>query len=302
MTFIHFIHLSFNLFIITLLVYVLLSSNIGFQKRTFISLFLATAFFFGFILSFNFLINLKEPLYVNQVSIYTLVRHSIFILIICAGFLYYLLKKYKSFYSYTIEFLSSPFMYEDLRLFINNFNPNILIHISNNIINQMRYNVFKKNIYIAIFLMVKLIIPFLSTCIFFNFAFLKGDLRYMIYILPFSLIGYILSFYIYWLDLYSTKNMDFGNKILTVRLKSNVTFDITTIAVTVNSFDISLTTFGLIQGYLKNQLPLLSENWLTFAHFRYIMRNYTGKTFYVNKFFLIINILSYINILILFIK
>lgn len=295
------IHVFFDIFISTLLIYLSISSNIGFKKRTFFSFLLATLFFSGFIISFNYLINLQDPLYVDQVSTYTVIRHSIFILIVGFSFLYYLLKKYKNIYSYTFELFSSPFMYEDLRLLINDLNPKILIHISNNIINQIRYKEIKKSIYIAILIFLRFIVPFINTCIFFNFVFLHGDLRYMIYILPFSFLGYLLSFYIYWLDLYSKKNMDFGNKILNIKLKGDIASNITTFAVTSNSFDISLTEFGFSQGYLKSQLPLLSENWITFAHFRHLIRNYTKKTFYVHKFFLIANMVLYINILILFI-
>jgi hypothetical protein len=110
--------------------------------------------------------------------------------------------------------------------------------------------------------------PVIQTLFLINFAFLHGDLKYNIYLLPVSFFTWCISFIDYYFNTFITQSGNYIRAVLHMQVdspdKKNHINNV--IMCNINDLRCKLTDFGVQEGFTENDLSYLANKWLYLNH------------------------------------
>lgn len=186
------------------------------------NLFILIFYFYGFV---KIIFDLKNPLHLEDISSFSFYRYHIFLLlclIVIILYIFTLLVPPRILNLINFTKITFPYLKENLRLImINSFSEDKLIDFTSKFFELFYKNRSFKRWYIFFNFVIIHALSLLQNCLFFNFVFFHGDLRWNIYLLPFSFFGFIFRFWDYYIIRVLEDNDLFLKDHLHVELKNN---------------------------------------------------------------------------------
>jgi hypothetical protein len=111
--------------------------------------------------------------------------------------------------------LGFPYLQEEVGIILYSFYKSqfIFIKLKDLMYTYKRWRIIYFSMHFTIFYGIRII----TLSLFFNFVFLQGDLRYIIYLAPINFIGWVLRFFTYFFrDIFIPSNKEYLNKILKI--------------------------------------------------------------------------------------
>lgn len=249
----------------------------------------------------------KNHIYLDDLSNFSKLKYLIFILaIIVCGIMYLILKLSKEEYLTKIyNFISYPYLKEQTCEVFQTFTKGRLGDISDYILEYNYSNTYFKYCFFILHFLFLYGFRILRITLFVNFAFLGGDLRYLLLLLPLSCLIWLGQHWDYYFSKYLEKTMFYCHKVFTIKTNidpniNNMHTNKDTINLYWDNLTISITDFGYAEGYLNNQLDILKLQWLKLANFRWMYSAYKDRLQGVNKILLITRVICWVYIIIYF--
>jgi hypothetical protein len=289
--------LAFLLIIVLLFMILYHFNRIPVNKTSIFSWCIISLELYLFVLGFWALFNLKAPIYIENVSQYSLLRYTIFLIIIMIlGISYYIVKAKKpSEVQRIIIKISYPCVKEEIVHILNNVFDKKLYNIANALISNVRNSHKWKITFLVFTFLVYHGMRIVSLTLFVYFVFFHGDLSLLILILPITFTGWVFNYLLYWFEAYIKVNVNKGKEILNVVYKK-VHNNSATIYATEDDLELSLTPYGKSLNYEDTQLPELTAQWLMLFHMSYLINNYKLKMQILDKILLGIRIFCWMYI------
>jgi len=121
-----------------------------------------------------------------------------------------------------------------------------------------------------------IVIPYIQTFLLINFTFFRGDLRLILYVIPFSFIIWLYSFIDYYFKIFFVQSSNYIRSLLVVNLltttKTETFNDI--IIVAHDKLLFTITDFGKTQGFTQEDLNYLSTKWIQLSTISIIFEKY----------------------------
>ena len=286
-----FIAQFFNLFLVIILSYTYLcsSNSVLFSIRSLMSLLLLGFMLLSYCISIRLLSTLPYPFTIDQVSTISIIRYLVLVFVTVLGILIFFLQKYSITLNTIYTFVSYPYLQEELRILLNTYCRPFIVDFTRFYIHKLVNNIKVKRLCICLYITPK-VVSIISISIFVNFTFFHGDLRLMVYILPFSFITFIFSYYIYWFDRFLADNIVSGNRILTIKSKKPIDYNSSVIMLCNDDLVAELTPFGRSLGFKDGDISILVDRILVLLHIDYILKKYVFFKNNISKFLLLIRI------------
>src|SRR5271155_844015 len=244
-----------------------------------------------------FFLGLPKPIFVQDLSLFSIYRYTFFLIITTISFTllivhyFYPLQKVSSL-THTFAF---PYLKEEIRILLDStwFDEkcsNILDFLSESKLNRYFFYFIHSSFIV--------IIPFIQSIFFFNFAFLSGDLRYNLYIIPFSFLSFIYSYLIYYLFIFFEESSNYVRLVLDVQLNNPMTKEEIGSNIVKRSLDemsFSITPFGKQEGFFL--IDSLIKSYYKFAYLSIFFSNLKKWCFYFQLLNVFIMFISWIVIL-----
>lgn len=193
------------LFFITILIYI----GIYRYRNLTISLSSFIFFFFNFLIGFFFFLSItniikgiNEPFYIENLSVFSRYHYLIFVILGSVFAISWFYLRYVPNASPKLQnsilFISKPFLFEEsLKLFAT-WEDNFFGPVFEKIINEMSSNPKTRFIFFFFHFFFSYIIPLTISIFLVNFAFFHGDLRYVLYLLPLSLMSWVYTHFFFY--------------------------------------------------------------------------------------------------------
>ena len=184
-----------------------------------INFFILSLFLFGF---YNLYLGFPQPIHIEDLSLFSYYRYLIFLVITVLGlFFYILLRFYPSpFLESFINLVTFPYLKEDVRLFLNSWNDSIFGPICSSIMDSLYASKIFQYFFVIFHITTIYLVRILQSILLLNFAFFEGDLRYSLYLLPFSFLSWIFSFLEYYLKTFFEGSLLYLEDVLSVKFKN----------------------------------------------------------------------------------
>jgi hypothetical protein len=173
--------------------------------------------------------------------------------------------------------LTFPHLKEEVRLILYTWNESIFGNIYSNIMES----VFKSKTSLWLFVVLHFLclygIRFTQTILFCNFVFFHGDLRWNLYLLPLSLMSWVLRFFEYYLRTFFQGSFEYIRLLLTVTAKDISMLDRKGkwfFAITEDDVNIVLTSHALEEGFKDKHLSMLTTEWFKMSHLDVLLKTY----------------------------
>jgi len=288
---------SLIFFIVTVLFFIALYTfyKLTITKKSIFSFLVITLELYLFTLGFITLFNLKEPIYIENLSKYFFIKYMAFLTLLgLAGISYYFYNiKNPHKIARILSRVLHPYAKEEVTYVINTIFYTKIYNIANIIIFKVRHNpIWKINFHIFIFFVYHGIrIIYIIVYIF--FVFFHGDFAWCIYILPLIFINRVFNYLLYWFEAYIKVNTDKGKQIVSVTYKKTQN-NPKVIYATEDDLELFLTPYGESLGYEPNQLSELTTQWLRLFHMSYLLSQYKSKMHFLDKILILIRLSCWI--------
>lgn len=253
--------------ILTYIFYLFIHNKLKLEKSilSFITFGFFFLVFFLYVRSFIFIsARLNEPFYLNDLTLIHYYKYvllsSIVVLFICFWILSFFFRPVKKF----LEIISYPYVKEEIRLILyswkNNFMAPFCVYLYKKIYNSEIFSC----IYFIIHFFIFYVIRCITAVLFFNFALFNGDLTWLFYFLPLSLIVWILSFIDYYFQVFREGTKNFLEEILLVQYKKDLTFlqeKKGFVYTDLSNFDFILLPNAKKEGFNCDDLEFLKSKW-----------------------------------------
>ena len=245
---------------------------------------------------------MSTPLLLKDLPIYSYYRYiSCCIVVLLVILCYILAFKYKFFYN-MLAIVKYPYLQEELRLILkglfDNFLGSCCVILTNNLI---KHN-YISSLYFIIHFIFIIVVKIITMSLFFNFVFLSGDLRLVLYCLPFSFVSWVLGnlYYYHFRDFEG--NLNYLKDCLNVTLKPGITLDIqnTFVNAFTNDFIFSITLFGYEKGFTNEHYPRLISTWFELCSVNVTLTKYKNKLKYISLMILAMYIICWFYITVKF--
>jgi hypothetical protein len=284
----------FTIFVTALLIIYKLH-DVEITKRSIFSWCIIYIELYLFLWGFTVLFNLKEPIYIENISQYSLLRYAIFVsLTLIFGIFYYIFKSSKpTEIGKILSIMSYPYVKEEVTNLLNHIYSTKLYNKANAILYNIRNKYYCKIIYLLFTFFTYHAIRIIHLTFFIYFVFFHGDFFLLIAMLPFTMLSWFFNYLLFWFEAYVRINTSKGAEIVTANTqKVQENFNI--VRITEDDLKLSLTPYGKSLGYEDTQLPILTVQWLALFHTSYLINYYKRKTQRLDKILLSIRICCWI--------
>lgn len=256
-------------------------------------------YLWGFYL-FLFVI-VQSPIYLQDLSVYSQYRYllffSCFMLFLMISSISYILNQSLVKIAKPLVF---PYMKEEIRLILYSWH-----HIFSTYFSKFLDFVFGLTHKSRIFLLSLHFLFFnfpriIALGLFFNFVFLKGDLRYLIYFSPFLFFIWIFSFVEYYFNVFFEESSRYIKVLVNAQLQSFQDINKTTIKASLQNITFTLTEEARQRGFDEKMLPGLIKAWDTLASLEVYFSFYKQIVIKFFRLLLLVQIFCWFNIVYIF--
>lgn len=244
-----------------------------------------------YIFSFILLIQgIPSAIYLEDLSTYSQYKYLLLVLIGFLGLLVYILARRLDIFQRVINIILYPYLKEDVRIILYTANETLFGPIWSFMITKLSESLFYRIIYFLTHSILTYVIPFILNIFFVKFVFFHGDLRNLIYMIPITFICWVFSFLDYYFQEFLSGCSSYIRLLLNVNLKKDNTaiyLEASTITVSSNDLDFSLSAESVVKGFSQEDLSNLSTEWLLQAKVNHIFstyKKYTRFISYLNSF------------------
>lgn len=240
------------------------------MKRTLISFICFNLFFLILILylrGFYFLLISYQditPIRINNLSIFAQYKYLIYsVMIILFGILWGLSFYIKNLGNF-LTMITFPYIKEEIRLLLYTCNNTILGPLCSYFYKGLFNSTQFSRIFFSIHFVLFYLLRFVLAVLFVNFTFFQGDLRLLLYMLPFSFISWFLSFFDFYFKYFREGTTNYILELLEVSYKGEITAADSTrnfITASINNFTFKLSEEAANQGFFENDLEYLKGVW-----------------------------------------
>jgi hypothetical protein len=250
----------------------------------------------------NLIIGFPEPIYIEDLSEYSYYKYIGFIIIFIIIGISYLVILY--FFPYILntshyKFLRVPHLKENIIFLLetwkDSFFNDFYYKLSKNM-HSLKYSKYVSKAYLSFVFVFIYLIRLLQVIIFCNFVFFHGDLRWNLYLLPFSFLSWCLAPFEQYFKVYVEESFNYCNLLVNVISTEPNLVGQTSLGFTlVDSAKLSfgLTEFGYNSGYKDQDLPIIANSWLQASHSLCLLRIFAAKLFYFNICIIFLRSLSW---------
>lgn len=290
---------------LTLLMYVLLYSwrklevSLGSLLRIYGNLIIFNLFILGL---YNLGCRLSIPIYVENLSVYSVYKYILFLSSSILGILgYIILKNYFADHLHKIDYLTFPYLKEEVRIFLYTWNESVFGPIFTSLIDLLYTSAIKRYIYFITHFVLFYFFQILQTILFLNFVFFHGDLRWNFYVLPFSFFSWLLRFFEYYFNTFLKGTDEYISACLNVSLKDPLTPLKNSKVYFLNGNDLNfeLTPFAIAEGFQNdhNTIVYVGTHWLRICHIMHFFNAYEKKLSYLSKLIFFTRIFAWFSII-----
>jgi len=254
------------------------------------------SFIFGIL---NIFLGLSKPIYIENLPQYSYYKYAGFLFIfILAGICYFIIRYFFPKFKNNVLWsrLTFPHLKEEVRLILYTWNESIFGNICSNIMES----VFKSKTSLWLFVILHFLcfygIRFTQTILFCNFVFFHGDLRWNLYLLPLSLMSWVLRFFEYYLRTFFQGSFEYIRLLLSVTAKDISMLDRKGkwfFAITEDDVNIELTSHALEEGFKEKHLSMLATEWFKMNHLDVLLKTYEKPLYWFNLFLLSLRIVAW---------
>jgi hypothetical protein len=256
-----------------------------------------------YILGFvNLIKGLPNPIYVENLSTFSYYRYMLFLIIALIGICTYLLFKLgviPNSWESKLSFITFPYFKEEIRILLasRDISGSYCIRLTNLLIHSLTFRYVFFSIHFSVFYLFRLV----CLCLFIRFVFFHGDLRILIYLLPISLLIWLLRFIEYYFFFFFDSNKNYIKDLLLVKTLTPLTsqeLESQSITVTRNPSDLkfTLTDFGYKEGYTLENMNFVVSQWYLITNLQVTVLKYKNITSISSKLSLVINVITWITI------
>lgn len=290
-------------------VYVYTLRNLPLSTSSFflfsLNLFICLSFIFGISYTIH---GLPHAIYIEDISQAAYYRYCIYIFIVVSCIPLYFINKnfYSAFKTYSLyQSITYPYLKEETRKILYSWNETFFGPLFTNFLDRLYSSPMLQKILFSLHFILCYFIKILQIVFFFNFVFFHGDLRFVLFLLPFSFLSWIFEFFSYYFETYIEHSLHYISEILSVQTKIPLTISERSSAYilkTENDFIFTITPFGYTEGFFEginnSGLNSLANSWLKFQHLSIIIRRYKKFLYFFNVILLSLRILCWFGIII----
>jgi hypothetical protein len=242
--------------------------NVPFTLKSFIAFIINSWFFSLFLFGFyRIYIGIPDTIYIENLSLYSYYRYMIFLSIAILGLIIYHLvnaNRMPNSLLFIANYISFPNLKEEVRLVLYTWNETIFGHLFSYIMDKCHSSKKFRYIFIVCHFGSIYLIRFVQVSLFLNFVLFHGDLRYCIYLLPFSFLSWILSFFEYYFKTFFEGTCTYIREILSVSLKEPLPRDVESKILFRNKHELNyiITASGTEKGFREDDQDNLIHEWL----------------------------------------
>ena len=233
---------------------------------------------------FNIYYKGLPPIYVEDLSVFSYYRYlSFLVLTVLTLLVYFLFKNYPSMNS-LVKYFTFPYLKEELRLILDLWKySSFLCSRLLNLLQNKRY-------FFSMYFLIIYTFRFIQAIFFMNFAFLHGDLRFNLYLLPFSFCIWFFRFMEYYFMHFLSSVLAQFRLILDINVK-NFESDETLIYCKLSDLTYKLTPFGISEGFYQSHIVF--KQWLNHIKVYVYYLKLKKYTKYIDISIIFINLFSW---------
>lgn len=204
------------------------------------------------------------PIRINNLSLFAQYRYLFYSIMIILfgvlwGFSFYIENLGKF-----LTMITFPYIKEEIRLLLYTYNNTIMgplcSYFYKKLFNSTQFSRIFFSIHFVLFYLLRLVLAGL----FVNFTFFQGDLRLLLYMLPFSFISWFLSFFDFYFKYFREGTTNYILELLEVSYKGDMTeadFNRNFITASIDNFTFNLSEEAVNQGFFAHDLEYLKGVW-----------------------------------------
>src|ERR1700759_2679745 len=224
---------------------------------------------------------LKKPIYLENLSVYSQYRYLLFSIITISIFLYIIISSsiLSSSVSYQI-FMSKityPYLKEEIRVILYTWNDSIFGNVFSKLIEWLATSMRNRILYLVAHLLIFYSIRIIILILLFIFTFFKGDLCFILYLIPLSFFVWIMGFIEYYFQTFFMRSCNYINLLTKSSLidehKSSSFLGI--IKTSGDNIKYELTPYAVSEKFTYEDLPSLGTTHLQLSRISAVFQWYT---------------------------
>lgn len=251
-----------------------------------------------FIISFILALRYKQPIYLENISLFAQYKYLTFTIIVFSLVVLFLINKiYPLNKNNTIiSFVIYPYLKKQVNDILDCFVESYLSDIYEIIFQK----VYKSKRYKVLFFLIHFLfihgIRLINTLIFLNFVLFHGNLRVMFLLIPLTLVGWLLQYIEYHFITYMETVSEESKRLFSVTIIQQESSSAKSITLLPKHVEISITAYGKTKGLTVDYINQYHDQWILLMNFKYKFNLYKNRCFMLDRINLIIRIICWIII------
>lgn len=188
-----------------------------------------------------------------------------------------------------LDIFSFPYLYEEIRVILYTWNNKIFGPICSYLIDKLYLSANSRNFFITLYIILSVLIPLMQSVLFLYFVLFDGDLRYNLYLLPFSLLSWIFRHLIYYFKTFFDGTCNYIRELIIVNAKIPLENTQEYVTLYPSQLEFILTDKGRAFGITEETLPLIIKQFLQYSEMNVAQEK-------------LLKIIAPLNILIIFLR
>lgn len=232
----------------------------------------------------------KSPIYLEELSIFSQYKYLLFCILSIIGIILMLISYFfKHDLFFAVTFLN---LQEEMRIILYTWNDTIFSVICSKLIDKLYGSKIFLFIYLFTHFSIFYIMRIILLLLFINFIWFNGDLRWILFVVPFSFIIWVLSFFDYYFQIFFKNHCNYLRSILNVKQINTVQAFSGMIYTSLDNLNFNLTSHGYNEGYTLEDMPVLINEWHIAAYLGVYISKYSHFLIIIRRILFILQLIN----------